>query len=130
MYVAPAWVEQHCVIPDGFKRGDRFVLYEQQMRFLLAFYTVKGSTEWVPDDPVKGPAFVYNRGLLIGPQKLGKGPATAAHVCLEGVGPALFAGWAGKDDGYVVRRQHGCRSAGGSGRMSRASRWAWPGRRR
>jgi hypothetical protein len=31
-----------------------------------------------------------------------------AQVCLEAVGPALLAGWAGKDDGYVCA-DHGCR---------------------
>ena len=43
----------------------------------------------------------------MGPQKLGKGPHTAAHVCLEGVGPALFAGWAARGDGYACA-DHGC----------------------
>lgn len=114
MTVAPAWVEAHCVVPDGFRRGAPFRLYDYQLRFFSAFYLVKGSTEWNPDDPVLGPAFVYRRGVLIGPQKLGKGPHEAAHICLEGVGPALFAGWAGPDDGYACS-DHGC----GCG-------WEWP----
>jgi hypothetical protein len=101
MYVAPEWIEAHCVIPDGFRKGDQFRLYDYQLRFFANFYLVKGDAEWNPSDPVLGPAFVYRRGMLIGPQKLGKGPHTAAHVCVEGVGPALFAGWAGKDDGYA-----------------------------
>lgn len=101
LLLAPAWIEAHCVIPDGFRRGETFALYDYQLRYFAAFYLVRGDAVWQPEDPVLGPAFVYRRGLLAGPQKLGKGPHTAAHVCVEGVGPALFAGWAGRDDGYA-----------------------------
>jgi hypothetical protein len=101
MFVAPEWVEAHAVVPDGFRRGDAFRLYEYQLEHFGAFYLVRGDVEWDQANPVLGPAFVYSRALLVGPQKLGKGPHTAAHVCLEGVGPALFAGWAGKGDGYA-----------------------------
>lgn len=107
MTVAPAWIEQHCVVPDGFRRGAPFLLYPYQLRFFGAFYLVKGSAVWNPDDPLLGPAFVYRRAMLVGPQKLGKGPQEAAHICVEGVGPGLFAGWAGDDDGYVCA-EHGC----------------------
>jgi hypothetical protein len=108
MLVAPEWIERHCVVPDGFRKGAPFELYDYQLRYLAAFYLVKGTTRWDQSNPVLGPAFVYRRGLLIGPQKVGKGPHTAGHVCLEGVGPALFAGWAGEDDGYVCA-DWGCR---------------------
>ena len=99
--VAPAWVEAHCVVPDRFEAGSPFRLYDFQLRYFAAFYLVRGDAKWLPTSPVLGPAFRFRRGVLIGPQKLGKGPHTAAHTCLEGVGPALFAGWAGRDDGYV-----------------------------
>lgn len=102
------WIERHCIVPDGFRKGRPFRLYEYQLGFLANFYLVRGETRWVPEFPVLGPAFVYRRGLLVGPQKVGKNPLTAAHVCLEGVGPALFAGWAGTDEGYVCSA-HGCR---------------------
>ncbi|MFF1633963.1 hypothetical protein [Leifsonia sp. NPDC058248] len=105
--VALDWVEAHCVVPDGFNRGRDFNLYDYQLDYFSNFYLVRPDVEWNPADPVLGPAFVYRRGLLIGPQKLGKGPTTAAHICLEGVGPALFAGWAGPDDGYACS-DHGC----------------------
>ena len=108
MTVVPAWIEHHCVVPDGFRRGDRFRLYDYQLAWFGAFYLVRPNAEWVPENPVLGPAFAYRRGLLIGPQKIGKNPVIAAHVCVEGVGPALFAGWAGADDGYSCA-DHGCR---------------------
>lgn len=105
--VALDWIPQHCVVPDGFRRGRPFVPYDYQLEYLGNFYLVRGTARWMPDDPVLGPAFVYRRGLLVDPQKKGKGPMSAAHICVEGVGPALFAGWAGKDDGYVCA-DHGC----------------------
>ena len=106
--VALDWLEAHCVIPDGFRRGEPFQMYDYQFRYLADFYKVRGDVEPSPSEVVLAPAFVYRRGLLVGPQKIGKGPATAAHCCLEGVGPAVFAGWAGKDDGYACA-DHDCR---------------------
>jgi hypothetical protein len=108
MLVVPEWIEAHCVVPDGFQQGRPFRLYDYQLGYFGAFYTVRGRTEFDPAAPVLAPAFVYRRGVLVGPQKLGKGPHTAAHVCLEGVGPALFAGWAGDDDGWACS-DWGCR---------------------
>lgn len=108
MYVAPEWVERHCVVPDGFRKGEPFRLYDYQLLHLANFYLVRGDIEFDDENPILAPAFIYRRALLVGPQKLGKGPHTAAHVCLEGAGPALFAGWAGDDDGYVCA-DWGCR---------------------
>ena len=101
-------MEAHCIVPDGFRKGRPFRLYEYQGEYLTNFYLVRGEAEWIPDNPVLGPAFVYRRGLLVGPQKIGKNPLIAAQVCLEGVGPALFAGWAEAGDGYSCA-EHGCR---------------------
>jgi hypothetical protein len=108
MYVVPSWIERHCVVPDGFLVGHPFRLYEWQLAYLGAFYTVRGSVAFDPVRPVLGPAFRYQRGLIVGPQKLGKDPLGAAHICVEAVGPVLFAGWAGRDDGYACA-EHGCR---------------------
>jgi hypothetical protein len=108
LLVALEWVDAHCVIPDRFVRGMPWRLYDFQLHYLSNYYLVRGDARWVPHDPILGPAFVYRRGLLVDPQKKGKSPLTAAHICLEGVGPALFAGWAGKDDGYACA-DHGCR---------------------
>src|SRR5579862_711843 len=108
LWVALDWIERHDVVPDGFRKGAPFQLYHYQGQYLAHMYLVRGSVEWDPVNPVLGPAFVYSRGLLVAPQKVGKNPLIAAQVTLEGVGPALFAGWAGVDDGYVCR-DHGCR---------------------
>lgn len=105
--VALDWIPAHCVVPDRFARGEPFELYDYQFRYLANFYLVKGTVKWAPSSPVLGAAFVNRRGLLVAPQKMGKSPLTAAHVCLEGVGPALFAGWAQGGERYRCR-DHGC----------------------
>ena len=108
LWVGLDWIERHCVVPDGFRKGAPFRLYRYQGEYLAAFYTVRGVTEWDPRNPILAPAFRYRRGLLVAPQKVGKNPLIAAQICLEFVGPALFAGWAGQDEGYVCA-EHGCR---------------------
>ena len=75
-------------------------LYEWQGRKLGRHYLVRGDAVWDPINPILGQSFVYRRTGMVGPQKLGKDPAEALHICIEGDGPALFAGWAGKDEGW------------------------------
>lgn len=84
------------------------MLYADQGTFLAHHYLVRGDAEWDPANPIKASAFVNKRSLYIGPQKVGKNPLIAAQCTLEGDGPALFAGWAGRDEGYVCA-EHGCR---------------------
>lgn len=107
MWVALDWIEHHCVVPDGFRRGKPFRLIDWQGWCLANFYRVRPDAEWVPSNPVLAPAFHYRRSQIVLPQKAGKGPYTAAHVCLEGCGPALFAGWAQGDEVYRCS-DHGC----------------------
>lgn len=101
--VALDWIEAHCVIPDGFRKGAPFELYRWQLRFLSEHYTVRHDAIWDPAHPVLGPAFVRRRSGMVGVQKLGKDPMEAAQICLEGDGPALFAGFAGVDDGWSCK---------------------------
>ena len=101
LYITVDWIEQHCVIPDGFRRGDAMELYPWQAWCTLNHYRVREDAEWIPENPLRSTAFVYRISEIIAPQKSGKGPWSAAGVALEGAGPALFAGWAGKDDGYA-----------------------------
>lgn len=103
LYVALAWVEAHCVIPDGFERGRAFTLTGEQGTFLANHYDVR------PDAEVGqlAPAFVFRRSQLVRSQKWGKSPLAAAMICLEAVGPALFAGWAVGGEVWDCRDQ-GC----------------------
>lgn len=107
LYVAADWIEAHCVVPDGFDAGQPFGMPPWQLGFVAAHYTVRADAKWRPDNPIKGPAFVHRRSQLVMPQKAGKGPLTAALICLEGVGPALFGGWAEGGEIYDCA-DHGC----------------------
>jgi hypothetical protein len=107
MFVAPEWITTHCVVPDGFRAGAPFKPYTFQFEYYCNFYLVRGDAPWIPENPIKAPAFVYRRGLMVGPQGVGKNPAIAAQICLEGVGPALFAGFAEAGDAYICA-EHGC----------------------
>jgi hypothetical protein len=103
LWVACDWIEAHCVVPDGFRKGEPFEMYTWQLWCTANHYRVK------PEATVGqlAPAFRYRRSQCVAPQKTGKGPWTAAVCALEGVGPAVFAGWAGRDDGYACS-DHGC----------------------
>ena len=97
------WIEAHCPVPDGFGKGKPFVMYDWQLESTLNHYRVKPRAK-LGD---LAPAFHNRRSQIVGPQKYGKGPWSATIVLLEGLGPAVFAGWAGKDDGYACS-DHGC----------------------
>lgn len=107
LLVATEWIEAHCVVPDGFDRGLPFVLQGWQLYFFVNHYRVRSDAVWNPDRPVLAPAFVYRRSQVVLPQKAGKAPLTSAQICLEGVGPALFAGWAQGGEAWDCR-EHGC----------------------
>lgn len=83
------WIEEFCVIPDREQIGEPYVLTDEQVRFLVHHYRVREDA--TGDRPAS--AFQYRRSQLVRPQKWGKGPLTAAMVCAEAVGPALFDGW-------------------------------------
>ena len=42
MAVAPSWVEAHCIVPDGFRAGQSFRLYDFQLTYFANFYLVRG----------------------------------------------------------------------------------------
>jgi hypothetical protein len=126
-FLATDWVEAHCVIPDGFRIGDPFVYSGWQAYNVFNFYRVKPDAVGVPGGQL-GTAFHYRRSQTVRPQKTGKGPFIASVICLEAVGPALFA---------AGRRRRGLRlprlrtaAAASSTSTSPASRWACRGRRR
>lgn len=88
-------IETTCVIPDGDRQGESFVLTDEQARFLLHLYRL---------DPVSG-RYVHSRGgQLVRPQKWGKGPFSAAIIIAEAhpEGPVVPDGW--DADGEPVGR--------------------------
>src|ERR1044072_2195089 len=103
LFVTVEWIEAHCVIPDGFSRGGQFVLSGWQAWGTPNPYRVKATAQ----RGQLAPAFHNRRSQTVRPQKTGKGPFTAAIICNEGVGPALFAGWAVGGELYDCR-DFGC----------------------
>lgn len=79
------WIEGHCVIPDGYRRGDPYLLTDEMWRFLVNFYRL--------DIGGEVPVLRHYGGQLRRSQKWGKDPFGAAIVCAEAFGPARFDGW-------------------------------------
>lgn len=103
LFVGLDWIPRHCVIPDGWHQGEPFELYDWQLWCTASHYTVKPTA-------TRGqlaPAFKFRRSQVVAPQKTGKGPWSAAVICLEGAGPAVFAGWADGGELYVCA-EHAC----------------------
>jgi hypothetical protein len=83
------WIEAHCVIPDGDRIGDPYLLTDEMWTYLAWHYRLKPDAtqdRWAS-------AWAYRRSQLVRPQKWGKGPLSAAMICLEAAGPGRFAGW-------------------------------------
>lgn len=99
LWVAPAWIERHCVVPDGLRQGQPFRLVGWQLWVTVNRYRVKPDARPVGTivaghETKPASAFHYRRVQVVLPQKAGKAPLTATHISLEAVGPAVFAGWA------------------------------------
>jgi hypothetical protein len=102
-----AWVEQHCLVPDGFLRGKAFKMADWQFWCTANHYRVREAAVWRPERPLLNQAFHYRRSQVVAPQKTGKGPWSATITAVEAVGPSIFGGWAGKRDVYRCA-EHGC----------------------
>lgn len=123
-FLVADWVERHCIIPDGFRKGQPFRMYDWQLWCTCNHYRVKPDARpagepYIDEDGeeafVSGAsAFQYRRSQVIAPQKAGKGPWSATITAAEAVGPVLFDGWAEAGDVYRCS-DHGC----GCG-------WEWP----
>jgi hypothetical protein len=95
------WIEGHIVIPDGYRKGQPFLLTDEMWRFLLRFYRLDPGTgrnvrtamphtpEWTE---VMGELWYYGAQLRRS-QKWGKDPFGAAIIWAEALGPARFDGW-------------------------------------
>jgi hypothetical protein len=103
LWVTCDWIESHCVVPDGFRKGEPFEMYGWQLWCTANHYRVRPKAKLGQ----LAPAFFYRRSQVVAPQKIGKGPWTAAVCAAEGVGPVVFDGWARGGEVYDCR-DHGC----------------------
>ncbi len=100
------WIMAHCVIPDGFQKGEPFLLSGWQAWNVVNHYRVRPTAKGIHHNEFAS-SFFYRRSQTTRPQKTGKGPFTSAIICAEAVGPVLFIGWA-EDGDYYSCRDHGC----------------------
>lgn len=103
LWIVPAWIEQHCVIPDKDFRGNPFILGNDQLSFVVNHYAVRAKAK-VGE---LATAFLYRRSQLVRAQKWGKSPLVSALICVEGVGPTVFDGFAAAGDVYHCK-DYGC----------------------
>jgi hypothetical protein len=101
-YLVGEWIEHNCVIPDGNHQGEPFLLTEEMWKFLFRFYRLKPNARHIENRP--SAPFVNRGGLLMRPQKWGKGPFAAAICLAEAFGPVRFTGW--DDDGEPEGTPH------------------------
>ncbi len=104
LWIVPDWIEAHCPVPDGFRRGEDLELYPWQLWCTVNHYRIKPTARMGQ----LAPAFFYRRSQIVAPQKTGKGPWSATITCAEAGGPVVFAGWASGGERYRCA-DHGCR---------------------
>jgi len=103
LWIVPDWIEQHCIVPDGWVKGTPWHHYDWQLWCTVNHYRVRPEAK--PGQ--RSTAFHYRRSQIVGPQKTGKGPWSATVVTAEALGPVLFAGWAKGGERYRCA-DHGC----------------------
>lgn len=93
-YEVGEWIETNLVIPDGYRKGEPYLLTDEMWRFLLHYYRLYPDAKpWpAPDD------FQYYGGQLRRSQKWGKDPFGAAIIWAQAQGPTQFDGWNAQGD--------------------------------
>lgn len=90
-YLVADWIEDNCAIPDRHAMGEKFILTDEQLVWLLWEYRLHPDA--VVDNDKPSAPFVFDGSVLVRSQKWGKGPLSAADICAQAEGPVLFAGW-------------------------------------
>ena len=104
-FLATDWIEAHCRVPGGVYEGEALTFNGWQLFCTANHYRI--NVRAVVDTRRLLAPFFYRRSIVVGPQKCGKSPWGAGMLLFEGVGPALFAGWARGDEVYRCS-DHGC----------------------
>lgn len=93
-YAVGEWIQEHLVIPDGYRQGEPYLLTDEMWRFLAHYYRLYvHAAPWPAPDSLR-----YTGGQLRRPQKWGKDPFGAAQIAAEALGPTRFDGWDAKGE--------------------------------
>lgn len=93
-YDVGEWIESNLVVPDGYRKGQPYLLTDEMWRFLLHYYRLfPQAAPWPAPD-----TFAYYGGQLRRSQKWGKDPFGAAILWAEALGPTRFDGWNASGD--------------------------------
>lgn len=88
-YDVGEWIEEHCVIPDGYRMGQPYRLTDEMWTFLIHKYRLYTyAAPWPAPDALR-----YTGAQLRRAQKWGKDPFGAAIITAEALGPTRFDGW-------------------------------------
>lgn len=88
-YDVGEWIEEHLVIPDGYRKGEPYRLTDEMWRFLIHFYRLyPHAAPWPATEALR-----HYGGQLRRSQKWGKDPFGAAINWAEALGPTRFDGW-------------------------------------
>jgi hypothetical protein len=88
-YQVGEWMESHLVVPDGYRKGEPFLLTDEMWKFLVWHYRLfPHAAPWPAPD-----ALVYFGSQLRRSQKWGKDPFGGAINLAEALGPTRFDGW-------------------------------------
>jgi hypothetical protein len=88
-YDVGEWIEQHLVVPDGYRMGQPYRLTDEMWTFLIHYYRLYPYAQPYPAPD----ALRYTGGQLRRSQKWGKDPFAAAQIAAEAEGPTRFDGW-------------------------------------
>lgn len=58
LWVVPAWIERHCIVPDGFRKSRPFRMYDWQLFCTASHYRVR-------EDAVQTPGYRMIRRLFL-----------------------------------------------------------------
>jgi len=88
-YEVGEWIEEHVVVPDGYRLGEPYKLTDEMWTFLLHYYRLyPHAAPWPATD-----GLVYTGAQLRRAQKWGKDPFGAAIILANALGPSRPDGW-------------------------------------
>lgn len=87
------WIEAHCIIPDGPRKGHPYLLTREMWQHLLHVYRLDPRATVHPLYPRPVDGFVHYGAQLRRVQKWGKDPLGAMRAIAHALGPVQFGGW-------------------------------------